>query len=398
MQINILVLCEKDLHETEAGGSRTVIMVNNYLAAFEGVTVYSSYRHLSPVDSRIIEIPLTSNLTKEAINNVIKENKINILLIPEGGKFAHLGRLAVEGTNCKVITEFHTKPGFEVHCIWYDVVHDLINNNTSCKKRVYSVIKFLLFPVYRKYIKIKNLKRFQQAYNDADRLVVLSKPYIEEYKKRYFLNENHKIAAIENALSFNQEITNEELSMKNNTILIVSRLEERNKRLSIVLKLWSKIYKKYPDWDLQIVGSGIDEQLYRKMVDKLELKNVTFHGQTDPENYYATASIFLMTSAYEGWPMSLTEAMQKGCVPVCMDSFSAVHEIINNNTDGFIVPNNNKKELIKKTEFLINRPEIRKSMAVNGIINCRRFSMNNIGPKWLALFQQVILKENNFDE
>jgi glycosyltransferase involved in cell wall biosynthesis len=395
MQINILVLCDKDLHETEAGGSRTVIMVNNYLAAHEGVTVYSSYRHLSPVDSRIIEIPLTSNLTKEAINKVITEKKINILLIPEGGKFAHLGRLSVEGTNCKVITEFHTKPGFEIHRLWYDAVHNLLGNGISIKKRIYSIAKILLFPVYRKYFKIKNLKRFQQAYNDADRLVVLSNSAIEEYKKQYFLKENHKIVAIENALSFKQEAASEELSKKSNTILIVSRLEERSKRLSIVFKVWGKIYKKYPDWDLQIVGSGIDEQLYRKMVNKMKLENVTFYGHTDPENYYTKASIFLMTSAYEGWGMALTEAMQKGCVPVCMDSFSAVHEIIDNNTDGFIVPNNNIKELIKKTEFLISHSEIRKSMGVNGITNCVRFSMNNIGPKWIALFKQVILKGNN---
>jgi glycosyltransferase involved in cell wall biosynthesis len=390
MQINILVLCEQDLHETEAGGSRAVIIVNNYLASQKNISVYTSYKHLSPVNSGIIEIPLTSNLTKEEINKVVRERNINILLIPEGGRLAHLGRMAVDGTNCKVMTEFHIKPGFETLRLWYDAFHYPLRSDISNKKRIYSLCKLLLFPLFIIYVKLKNLKRFQQAYNDADCLVVLSKSYIGEYKRKYFLKENHKIVAIENALSFNQEITDEELSKKNKTILIVSRLEERHKRLSIAFNIWHTINKKYPDWDLQIVGTGIDEQLYLKMIKKLKLNNISFHGRQDPEKYYANASIFIMTSAYEGWPMTLTEALQKGCVPVCMDTFSAVHEIINNETDGFIIPNNNINLFTKKIEYLIDNPEIRKSMAINGATNCRRFSIENIGPKWTALFQQVL--------
>lgn len=390
MQINIFVLCDQDLHETEAGGSRTVIMVNNFLAAQDGITVYSSYKHLSPVDHRIIEIPITSNFTKEAINGIINKYKIDILLIPEGGKYAHLGRMAVNGTNCKLITEFHTKPGYEVHCLWYDAFHYLFRKDINLKKRVYSAVKFVSFPIYVVYVKLKNLKRLQQAYYDADRLIVLCTLYINEYKNKYFIKKSQKIAAIENALSFGREINSDEFIKKNNTILIVSRLEERSKRLSIVFKLWSKICNKYPNWNMEIVGSGIDEQFYRKMVLKLKLKNIEFCGRMDPENYYTKASIFLMTSAYEGWPMTLTEAMQKGCVPVCMDSFGAVHEIINDKIDGFIVPDKNIKDLTEKTEYLIKNAEIRKSMAFSGIGNSRRFSMDDIGPKWIALFQQVL--------
>jgi len=388
--MNIFVLCDHNLNETEAGGSRTVIMVNNYLASCKDICVYTSYIHLSPIDTRIIEIPITANFTKKEINRVIKEKNINILLIPEGDKFAHLGHMAVEGTNCKVISEFHTMPGYEIRCIWYDVFHSLVDKNIQLKKRIYSIIKIISFPFYIKYIKLKNRKRFQNAYYYADCLVVLSKYYIEDYKKKYLLKDNNKIWAIGNALSFKQEMTNENYLTKSKTILIVSRLEERNKRLSIAIKAWEKLYKKYPDWDMQIVGSGIDEQLYRKMANKMKLKNITFLGHQDPENYYSKSSIFIMTSAYEGWPMVLTEALQKGCVPVCMNSFSAVHEIIKDKSDGFIIKNNKLHDLVDKIELLINNPEKRKEMAINGVINSRHFSMDNIGTKWIALFKQVL--------
>ena len=221
MKINIFVLCDHDLDEIESGGARTVIMVSNYLAACKDTCVYTSYRHITPVDPKIIEIPITAHLTKEEINKVIRDKNINILLIPEGNKYAHLGRMAVEGTDCKVITEFHTKPGIEIHCIWYDVVHNLIDKNIQFKKRIYSVVKIIIFPLYREYIKLKNRKRFQQAYYDADSLVVLSRPYIDEYRKCYNLKDNHKITAIENALSFKRNITKEGLLMKEKTVLIV---------------------------------------------------------------------------------------------------------------------------------------------------------------------------------
>ncbi|MCL2764380.1 MAG: glycosyltransferase [Treponema sp.] len=387
--MNILVLSDRDLHETEAGGSRTIIMVNNYLAEQDGITVFSSYRHLSGANKKIIEIPITDKFNKEEINKIINGNNINILLIPEGDKYARLGRQAVNKTNCKVITGFHTKPGHETHCLWYDAFNTLFMSGITLKRRLRAFIKLIFFPVLGLFIKFKNLERFQRAYYDADRLVVLARSYIKEYKKQYFLKDDHKIAAIENALSFKNEITDEDFIKKEKRILVVSRLEERNKRLSIVLKLWKKIQNLYPDWNLDIVGSGIDEHYYKNFAFKHKLKNIVFYGRVDPQNYYTRASILLLTSVYEGWPMVLTESMQKGCVPVCMDNFSSVHDIINNNNDGFIVPDNTNK-LMEKTVFLMNNPEIRKKMAYSGLISCKRFSMDNIGPKWIALFNQIL--------
>jgi glycosyltransferase involved in cell wall biosynthesis len=97
-----------------------------------------------------------------------------------------------------------------------------------------------------------------------------------------------------------------------------------------------------------------------------------------------------MTSAYEGLPMIITEALQKGCVPVCMDSFGAIHEMINDGIDGFIIPDKDIKNFTEKTELLLSNYEIRNRMMFNGRNNSRRFSMSKIGPKWIDLFKQVL--------
>jgi glycosyltransferase involved in cell wall biosynthesis len=47
-----------------------------------------------------------------------------------------------------------------------------------------------------------------------------------------------------------------------------------------------------------------------------------------------------MTSTAEGWGMVLTEAQQMGVPVVAMDSFGALHDIIEDGYNGRIVPNN----------------------------------------------------------
>ena len=48
-------------------------------------------------------------------------------------------------------------------------------------------------------------------------------------------------------------------------------------------------------------------------------------GQKNPEPYYNEASIFMMTSSFEGWGLTLTEAQQYGCVPLAFHSFASLN-------------------------------------------------------------------------
>ena len=45
----------------------------------------------------------------------------------------------------------------------------------------------------------------------------------------------------------------------------------------------------------------------------------------------------MMTSHIEGWPMTLLEAQQYGCVPIVYNTFAALSEIIENNVNGYII-------------------------------------------------------------
>ena len=75
----------------------------------------------------------------------------------------------------------------------------------------------------------------------------------------------------------------------------------------------------------------------------------------NPLRYYEHASIFMMTSAYEGWGMTVIEAMQNGVVPIVFNSYSAVYDILTDEEDGIIIENNDIKNYADKVSCIDGR-------------------------------------------
>lgn len=66
--------------------------------------------------------------------------------------------------------------------------------------------------------------------------------------------------------------------------------------------------KSLPDWHLDIVGDGPDAAALKELAERLRLSNVSFEGFRNPAPYYRRASIFCMTSTFEGFGLVLPEA------------------------------------------------------------------------------------------
>ncbi|MEK7177185.1 MAG: glycosyltransferase [Patescibacteria group bacterium] len=96
-------------------------------------------------------------------------------------------------------------------------------------------------------------------------------------------------------------------------LLSVSRLAPE-KNLELAIRILSTVRKKFPGTGLVIVGSGPEEGKLRKLVKKLELGGaVEFAGwQENLASYYKTANVFLQTSLFEGYGLSLIEAALSG--------------------------------------------------------------------------------------
>ena len=221
----------------------------------------------------------------------------------------------------------------------------------------------------------------------ADKIVILSQRFRLPGQK-YIRKENiHKVTAIGNCLTLNSCLPSSSILTKKKEVLIVSRLDENRKRLLVALKIWSIIESTntFSDWHLSIVGCGRDENIYKKEAERLGLTQLSFEGtQQSIIEYYSKASIFMMTSDMEGWGLTLTESLQMGVIPLVFDSFESVHDIIENNVNGFILPNNNINVYAKCLENLMKDDCLRILMAKKAIES----SVDKIINQWSDLIEK----------
>ena len=125
------------------------------------------------------------------------------------------------------------------------------------------------------------------------------------------------------------------------------------------------------------------------MVMKHQIPNVSFEGKQMPIPYYETASIFMMTSDFEGWGMTLTESLQYGVVPIARDSYLSLHDIISDGYNGYIVDPNSTKVFAEKVMFLMNNIEKRESIALKGLESANSFTKENVVMKWEQLINNL---------
>lgn len=286
--------------------------------------------------------------------------------------------------NIPIITVYHSMPGWEL-------LH--ISNTLKCvswnQAKKDDFIKKLFLPLYLKHINKLISKRNLYIYNGSSKYILLSNKYIPIFKKINHLRNDSKLQAISNPLSFPEQ-KNVNFQEKKAQVLIVGRFSESEKRFLLALKVWKEFNNQNISnrWELIIVGFGKDENIYKEYVRRNKLNNVKFVGKQDPFEYYKKASIFLMTSAFEGFPLTLIEAQQLGVVPIVMDSFPSLHDIIINDYNGIIVNNNDVKAMCLALKDLTANQEKRKYLAVNGLSYINKFSVANIAQQWEDLFSK----------
>lgn len=114
-----------------------------------------------------------------------------------------------------------------------------------------------------------------------------------------------------------------------NVLLTVSRLS-KEKNIKLAIDVLSDIIKTNPKTGLVIVGSGPEEKSLRAYAGGLNLaQNVIFAGwQEDLASYYKTADVYLQTSKFEGYGLSLVEAGLSG-LPVVSTPVGLANDLKN---------------------------------------------------------------------
>lgn len=178
--------------------------------------------------------------------------------------------------------------------------------------------------------------------------------------------------------------------LSDKVILAVGRLDNQ-KNFPELIDIWALIAKDYPDWKLRIVGEGY--------TDVRILKKVKEHGLEEQfelcpftkeiQKHYLSASIYVMTSAFEGLPLVLVEAESMGLPLVSYACPCGPRDIIRDGQDGFLVEPGDKETFAARLRQLIEDEELRRRMGQAAKINSQRFSLENVMKQWVDLFAEL---------
>lgn len=324
----------------------------------------------------------------EFFSNVIEKEHIDIVLHPYT-LTSEINQLCInikKVTGVKLITALHFAVTHENDILrhYFFNKYRLGDNYANWIKELFLYIKYQLYTKYK--IKKKYSRIYKLLVEESDRFVLLSQHFTNDLK---FATNNKNLAnviAINNPAIINYNNT---IGSKSKTIVWCGRLEYSTKRVDRIINIWKDIARKYPDWELIIIGSG-NIQHFKQQTQRLEIPNITFTGSCDPTEYYKKASILCMTSSTEGWGMVLIEGMQYGCVPIAYDSYKSLQDIITDKENGFTITPFDKREYIERLELLMNNKELRDCMAQKGYESIKRFDHKEIARRWLELFRNVL--------
>lgn len=393
MKSIIYIIWSERLNVQRGGVHRIIHILMQHLPKYGYMVRYlyteDTYQtfHLYDADiEKEITIPLFG------MRQYLIDNQCDLLIGQDGGFFSKLSELVAEWKipGMKYITEFHNsillmEKVFSRH-YWHWVSN---MPTTPIHVKWLARLRLLMYPLWLKRCRQSVLDNFLVNYRVADILILLSKYEIPEIQK---LTDTDllRCKVINNPLSWEKVEDAKILQQKKKQVLIVSRLYNPEKRIDRALKIWKILEQRgFVDWKLIIVGAGVHEEYLQGLSEELALKNVTFTGRQDPIPYYRDAALFMMTSAVEGWGLTLTESMQTGVVPIAFDSYPALHDIITDGYDGRIIPDDDLEAYADCMEELMCNRENRERIAKNGLESCRRFEINRIVEQWAKLIESL---------
>lgn len=176
--------------------------------------------------------------------------------------------------------------------------------------------------------------------------------------------------------------------LKSNTVLSVGRLEPQ-KGYDRLLYAWAKLAQYYPDWTLKIVGSGSCLAALVSLSEELNISSsVIFVPATDAVSaYYQEASIYVMSSRFEGFGLVLIEAKMFGLPCVSFACKCGPREIIKSEIDGKVVKDGDVNALSEALSQLMGNRSCIQKYGDNAYKDAHvRFQLKSVIQDWVNIF------------
>lgn len=217
-------------------------------------------------------------------------------------------------------------------------------------------------------------------------------PSFEAHIKNHF--PEMKVVTIGNVVPQYKEQADLYSPKQRYKVLFVGRLVKNHKRPHLLIKAFSMLADEFPDWDLELWGAESNvayTKELRLLIHEKNLENrIRLMGTTkDIPKVLYEGDIFAMPSAYEGFGLSLAEAMSMGLPCVGYRSAPAVNELIRNEENGLLCENG-VLPLAEALKRLMENQSLRVRYGNAARESVKQYDAVNIWQKWQDLIDTVI--------
>jgi glycosyltransferase involved in cell wall biosynthesis len=135
-------------------------------------------------------------------------------------------------------------------------------------------------------------KRHKILYKISSKYVLLSKKYVGKFE--YLVSDENliKLCFIPNPTNFDLLKAEGGISKKKKTIIFFGRLDNPQKGIDRLMKIWEAVFFEHPSWELLIIGDGPDRKILEEYVSAKGIQRVNFLGrQSSVLTFYKNASM-----------------------------------------------------------------------------------------------------------
>jgi glycosyltransferase involved in cell wall biosynthesis len=158
------------------------------------------------------------------------------------------------------------------------------------------------------------------------------------------------------------------------------------------LRAFAIVQQRYSDARLTIAHDGPLRPALEALAARLGLRNTQFIGSVAPGRaacLYDSADIYLMSPNADNMPLSLLECFASG-LPIVSSDAGGVPNLVEDQRTGLLFPVGDHQAMAACALRLLEEPGLARRLAANACAECARYSWNEIGPLWLALYHHLV--------